>query len=86
MGCCCSRSSRQNETEVNQINIKVVLPKIVFDLTAGRLSENVKYCLCGSMSFVWNKVAQGGGLQKCSVYTTSVSSTIKKFGHLTQLA
>ena len=50
--------------------IKVTLPKTVFD---GRLSENVKILLGGSMTFVCNKGAQGGGLQKRNIYTTFVS-------------
>ena len=43
--------------------VKVILSKIVFDFTAGRLSENVKILpLGGSMTFVCNKGAQEGGL------------------------
>ena len=52
--------------------ISVILPKIVSDFTVGRLSENVKYCLSGSMTAVCNKGAQGGGLQMRNIYHISI--------------
>ena len=60
--------------------IKSTLPKIVFDFTVERLSENVKYCIGGSMTFVCNKGAQGqgGGLQKRNICHVCI------FDHLRQ--
>ena len=49
--------------------IKVILPKVAFDFTAGRLSENVKVLLPRWINdFFCNKGTQGGGLQKCNIY------------------
>ena len=40
----------------------------MFDFTVDRLSKNVKILPRGSMTFVWNKSKQEGGLQKRNIY------------------
>ena len=62
--CCCYFISREYFSRA----IKVILPKIVFDFTVGKLSKNVKILSRGSMTFVCNKGTQGGGLQKRNIY------------------
>ena len=47
--------------------IKVILTKIVFDFTVGGVLENVKLLPQWSMTFVCNKGAQRGGLQKRNI-------------------
>ena len=54
--------------------IKVILSKIVFDFAVGLLSENVKYCLSGSITKVHMVV-----VFKTAIYTTSVCLTINGF-------
>ena len=77
----------QFQGNISQEPLKLFYKFFFFYFTVRRLSENVKYCLGGSTTFVCNKSAQGGGLQKRNIsYTTSVSLTIIGLGQLTQLA
>ena len=62
--CCCCSISREYSSRA----IKVILPKIVFDFTVGRLSKNVKVPCRGSVTFVCNKGTQGDGLQNRNIY------------------
>ena len=62
-----------------------MLPKVVFDFTVGRLSENVKMLprwICDLFATKMHKEL----VFKSAIYTTSVSLTIKGFGYLTRLA
>ena len=84
MECCCCCSSHQAKTEVNQIfldfkenfstAIKVILPKIVFDLTVGRLSKNGKNCL---LVLLFARKVHKDVVFKSAINTTSASLTIK---------
>ena len=65
--------------------IKVILSKIVFDFTVGRLSEDVKILPRWIYDFFVTNLHKEV-VFKSAISTTSVSLTIKGFGHLTQLA
>ena len=89
MGCYCCCSSRQAKTEVNsnfprfqgntsQEPLKLFYEKLYLILLYADYKKMQKYCLSGSMTFVCNKGAQGGGLQKPNIY----HMTLKDLGIL----
>ena len=57
--------------------IKVILPKIVFDLTVGRLSENVKILPRCIYDFLFATKVHKEVVFKSAIYITCVSLTIK---------
>ena len=66
--------------------IEVILPIIVFDFTVSRLSENVKILPRWIYEFCLQQRCIRRWSSKAHLYATSISLTIKGFGHLTQLA
>ena len=74
MGCCCYCSISK---EYFSTAIKVILLKIVFDFTVGRLSKKCKkYCFVDLCLLFATKVHKEA-VFKSAIYTTSVSLTIK---------